>query len=307
MKPDWLVIVNPNAGMRKGKKDWKTISKLLGDKNISYEFVTTTHKYHAIALAKEGIEAGYRKIIAVGGDGTLNEVANGILSQQVIPSSEIKLGMITVGTGNDWAKMYKIPGNYKAAISIIAREKSSLQDVGKVSYFNNDERGTRFFVNVAGMGFDAQVALKTNNQKEKGQGNAFSYLINIFSTLLSHREKQSEIIIDGKSIKAEVFSMNVGICRYNGGGMMQTPNAVPDDGLLDVTIIRKVGRFYVVRNVKKLYDGSFIKLPEVSTHQGKNVHISGPKRIYLEVDGESLGHSPFEFDILPKAINVIVP
>jgi YegS/Rv2252/BmrU family lipid kinase len=224
-----------------------------------------------------------------------------------VPSQEIKLAMITVGTGNDWAKMYKIPGNYKAAIGIIHREKSSLQDVGTVSFYNEAEKGERFFVNVAGMGFDAQVAMKTNKQKEEGKGNAFSYLINIFSTLFSHREKTSEISIDSKTIKAEVFSMNVGICKYNGGGMMQTPNAIPDDGLLDVTIIRKVSRMYVVRNVKKLYDGSFINLPEVSTHQGKNVRITGPKKIYLEVDGESLGHSPFEFGILPKSICIVVP
>ena len=307
MKSDWLVIVNPNAGNRKGKKDWNIISSLLTLHNISFDSVFTTEKHHAIRLAKEGVENGYRKIISLGGDGTHNEVANGILQQTTVPSHMVKLAMIMVGTGNDWARTYDIPLSYKSSVEIIQRENSFRQDAGIVTYYRGETKESRYFVNVAGMGFDALVAHKTNLQKEAGKGNAFSYLLNIFSSLFSHKERKTEILIDGQSIKAEVFSMNVGICKYNGGGMKQTPNAVPDDGLLDVTIIRKVSPFYVIRNVKKLYNGSFIHLPEVSTHRGESVVISGQKQIFLEVDGESMGHSPFEFGILPKAISIIVP
>ena len=97
-----------------------------------------------------------------------------------------------------------------------------------------------------------------------------------------------------------------GKIKYNGGGMKQLPNAIPDDGLLDLTVIKKIGKAKIVRNIKNLYDGSFIDLPEVLTLRGKTVKIDSMPKIYVEADGESLGHSPITFTIIPKSVNILL-
>lgn len=306
MNKEWLVIVNPNAGLRKGEKDWKKISGLMVEHDIRFRSIFTEHRNHALLLAEKYINMGFRNIIVVGGDGTFNEVVNGIFNQKKYPTTEINLGLIPVGTGNDWGRMFHIPEKYKDAVKTIIKKRLFIQDVGKVTYFNSENVKHRYFVNVAGMGFDAMVAQKTNRQKDKGKGGPLSYFYNIFTSLFSYKYKPYEVTIDEKKISGRVFSMNVGICKYNGGGMMQVPFAVPDDGLLDLTVINKVGKMTIIRHVKDLYDGSFVKLPQVETFRGKNIVINSRTRIFMEADGESLGHSPFKFEIVPKSLKVIV-
>ncbi len=306
MKNSWLVIVNPNAGRRKAEKDWNTIENALKSEGFQFKHVFTKEKLHAISLTIEYIQKDYKKFIAVGGDGTLNEVVNGIFSQTLVPTTEITLGMITIGTGNDWGRMYKIPTNYSEAIKLIKREKTFIQDVGLINYSQSGEKKQRYFANMAGMGFDAQVAKRTNKQKDEGKGGAFSYLLNIFTALWNHINKHVNIKIDNHSFKCKMFTMSVGICKYNGGGMMQAPAAIPDDGLLDFAVIKNISKFKIIRNIMKLYDGSYTTLPEVNTFQGKEIEVRAKKEIFLEADGESLGHTPFQFQIIPKSIRVVV-
>jgi YegS/Rv2252/BmrU family lipid kinase len=303
---EWLVIVNPNAGRRKVENDWRLISSLLVKNDIPFRSIFTEHRNHAVKLSKKYIEAGFRKIIVVGGDGTFNETINGVFTQQRFIPSEITLGMIPVGTGNDWARMFHVPSQYKGAIRVIKNGQTFIQDVGKVNYFIDNQALDRYFVNMTGMGFDALVAEKTNKQKERGKGGPLSYFYNIFTSLFSFKNTSYEIMIDDQKVKGQVFSMNVGICKYNGGGMMQLPFADPADGLLDVTVINKIGRFKVIQNVKKLYDGSFTKLPQVKTYQGKKISVVSTRKLYIEADGESLGHTPLTFEVLPRSLSVIV-
>jgi YegS/Rv2252/BmrU family lipid kinase len=305
---NWMVIINPNAGIRKGEKDWEKIYNLLNHSGLNFEFTFTTHKEHAIALTTKFIKKGFRNFIVVGGDGTLNEVVNGMFIQKNIPTEEFLIAMIPVGTGNDWCRMFNISFKYVEAIEIICRNNIFLQDVGKVSYYNSSTSKRRFFVNVAGMGYDAEVAAKTNKDKERGRGGPFSYLKNLFSSLLFYKYTDTEIKIDNsaESYKNKTFSLSVGICKYNGGGMKQLPNAIPDDGLLDLTLIKKLGKFSVIKEVKNLYDGSFIKHPKVQTFVGKLFQIESKPPVNLEVDGESLGHSPFTFEIIPQSLRVVV-
>jgi YegS/Rv2252/BmrU family lipid kinase len=303
---EWFVIVNPNAGRRKAEKDWKQIASHLVRYEIPFKSVFTEHRNHAVKLVKKYIEAGFKKIIVVGGDGTFNETVNGVFSQNRFAPTEITLGIIPIGTGNDWARMFHIPFHYKMAVRIIKEGVTFLQDVGKVNYYTDKILQERFFVNMTGMGFDAMVAEKTNKQKDRGKGGPFSYMINIFTSLFSFKNVQYEILVDDKRVRGAVFSMNVGICKFNGGGMMQLPYADPADGLLDITVINKVGRLTVIRNVKNLYDGSFVKIPQVNTYQGKTVTVESNRKMYLEADGESLGHTPFRFEVLPRSLKVII-
>ena len=302
----WLFIINPNAGNGRGERDWPVIRELIDKTNIPYTHVMTQARGHAIDLVQEHIPLGFRRIIVVGGDGTLNEVLNGIMNQQEVPVEACVLGMIPVGTGNDWCRMFHIPFDYPQAIAILQRGKTFVQDIGKVTYTYHDQLQVRYFMNVAGMGYDALVAKKTNLFKEKGRGGPFTYLYFVFASLLQYRFMDMVIEIDGKILfKGDLFSMNIGICKYNGGGMMQVPYAIPDDGLMDVTLIKRASKLVVIRHVKKLYNGSHIALPMVETFRGKVIRIRSTGKIYLETDGESLGHSPFTYEILPTFLRVI--
>jgi YegS/Rv2252/BmrU family lipid kinase len=302
----WLIIVNPNAGARKGAKDWSRISEYLNEADLPHICVLTEHRDHANKITMEFIEKGFRNIAVVGGDGTMNEVVNGIFMQKEICSSDITLGMIPVGTGNDWSRMFGIPFDYKGAIEILKKKKTFMQDVGKIQYFKKEEPHVRYFMNIAGMGYDALVAKKANLSKEKGKGGPLSYFVFIFTGLLQYKFVDAVIEIDDQQVfKGEIFSMNVGICKYSGGGMIQVPFAIPDDGLFDITLIKKAPKWLVIRYANKLYDGTLVNLDFVNTFKGKNVRIRSTGKLYLEADGESLGNSPFVYEILPKSLRIV--
>lgn len=302
----WLVIVNPNAGVKKGMRDWPSILELLRKEQFDFTQVITLHRNHADHLAVKYISEGYRNIIVVGGDGTMNEVVNGIFTQKTCPTGDVTLGMIPVGTGNDWCRSFGIPFNYAEAVHILQRKKAVLQDTGMISYFRKEVHHTRYFMNIAGMGYDALVARKTNMLKEKGRGGPMSYFYFIFSSLFQFKFPEAIVEVDDQQVfRGEIFSMNVGICKYNGGGMMQVPFAVPDDGLFDVTLIQKAPKWMVMLYARKLYDGSLVKLDFVKTFRGKTVRIRSAGKIFLEADGESLGYSPFVYEILPRSLRVI--
>ena len=302
----WMIIVNPNAGVQKGTKEWPKIHRIIEKEGVDHDFLLTEHKDHAIHLARKSIEKGYRKIVVVGGDGTLNEVLNGIFLQQTCPVQDIIMGMIPIGTGNDWCRMFNVPFEYEGAVKLLKQQNTFVQDVGKVSYQKKDQTYDRYFMNVTGMGYDALVAKKTNLFKEKGHGGPLTYLWFVFASLFQYKFLDAVIEVDGNpEFKGEIFSMNVGICKYNGGGMMQVPNAIPDDGLLDMTLIVKAPKWLVIRHTSKLYNGTLINLDIVKTFRGKTIRIRSTRKIYLEADGESLGHTPFTYEILPKALRVV--
>jgi YegS/Rv2252/BmrU family lipid kinase len=301
----WMVIVNPNAGNGKGNKDWDKISDLMKKAGLSFDVEFTQRKGHAINLTLESLSSGFRKIITVGGDGTLNEVVNGVFTNKSCPPAEIILASIPVGTGNDWGRMFGIPLDYEKAIKIIGDNKTLLHDIGTISFFNSDEKNTRYFINIAGLGFESVVVIKTNIQKDKGHGGKLIYFYNLLTSLLSYKNTKAEIIIDGEITHADIFSLNVGNGRYCGGGMRQTPRAIPTDGLLDVTIINGMGKFEIIRNLKILYNGRILQHPKIDGYKCKNIKVSSETAMYIEADGESLGQTPAEFGIIPEALKIV--
>lgn len=306
----WLAIVNPNSGNQKIGKDWKKIGDILQKEKINFEAVFTERKGHALEISAKYIREGWKNIIIAGGDGTFNEVVNGIFRQDRFPTQDITIGLILAGTGNDWGRMYGIPADYTQAIRIIKKGRTFLQDAGVVSYYQENKEQVRYFANMAGIGYDALVAHKTNKLKERGRSGTILYLFNLVTGLFEFKHKNIEVLIDDNLVfNDNVFSMSIGICSYNGGGMKQLPNAIPDDGLLDVTLIKETRKMEVVRNIKRLYDGSFVSLPMIEVFTGKTVTVKTMQghSVYLEADGESLGHSPMQFGIVPKSLCLIIP
>ncbi|MDP2338387.1 MAG: diacylglycerol kinase family lipid kinase [Bacteroidota bacterium] len=304
-KIKWFVILNPHAGSGRGKKDQAEILKRLHKSDFHFELAVSEFPKHTIQLAIQAITKGYRNLIVAGGDGTLNEAVNGIFSQTVCPPEEITIGMIPVGTGNDWIKTFGIPNQYKSAVKILKHGKTMLQDVGRITFNENDSVKTCYFANMAGFGFDAMVAEKSNRLKDKGRKGISLYMQALGASLLKYQTAKTRVIIDGREIDELIFTASIGIGKYNGGGMMQAPGAVPDNGLFQVTIIRKIGLFGILRNLGGLYSGAYIKDRRVSSFMANKVAISAEKNIAGEADGEILGDNKFEIDLLSQKLNVI--
>lgn len=186
---------------KKGGKDWPRIASLLKKYGLEYQEYFTTGRHDAIDIARD----------------------------------RIIVGMITAGTGNDWGRMYRIPRDYESAIRTILEKKISLQDAGVVNYIHEGTQAYRYFVNMAGIGFDAFVTMRSNRLKDNGMSCSLVYLYNILTSQYKYRHSHANVMVDEQQFKDHVFSISIGIGKYCGGGMMQTPRAVVDDGLFDVT------------------------------------------------------------------------
>ncbi len=303
----WFVIVNPVAGSGKGLQDFPQISKLLRDNGIVHDAVFTEHKCHAAELTVSAVRQGYRKIIVVGGDGTLNEVVNGLFIQKAAEPKEILLAVIAVGTGNDWVRTFGIPSHYSEAIRAIREGRSFLQDVGSVTYTESQYTQTRYMANVAGLGFDAFVISVFNHLTAKGYRNRWMYPYSILKSYFGYKSSGTRIEVDGRTVFNDLlFSTAIGICKFNGGGIQQLPNAVADDGLLDLTIIRPIHWWHIIFRLKKLFNGRIYDIGHVIHEQGKRVKIISVPDIRLEADGELFGGTPVEFNIIPSAVRVVV-
>ncbi|MCB9232199.1 MAG: diacylglycerol kinase family lipid kinase [Bacteroidia bacterium] len=302
----WTCIVNPCAGSGRGARHWEKISQLLRREGIPYEVLQTQHSGHAEALASQAIHRGDRKIVAVGGDGTSSEVANGILRQEAVNPLEVKMAVIPVGTGNDWGRTIGIPSHYIAAMRLLKKEKTIVTDVGTVRWKVDGKPRMRYFVNIAGMGFEAYAGVRINEKKNKGNAGKIAYLSGLVSALGSYHALPVKVVMEGISLKRDIFTMAIGICQYNGGGMRQCPQAIYNDGLLDVTIIDRVSKFKVVANLPRIFTGSFVRLNEVNQFRTQSVSVICKENFLLEIDGENIGHGPAEFGILPQALRVVV-
>lgn len=300
-----LVILNPHAGARKGARDRETIVGLLLEYKLSYKLAISEYPGHITALSQKYIEDGCRNILVAGGDGSLNEVVNGIFAQKTVDPSEITVGMLPVGTGNDWIRTFGIPDNYRQALSIFKQGKTVLQDVGSIRFKENGQVKERYFANMAGFGFDAVVADKVNRLKDAGWSGIKLYLWALLYSYVKYNTRRMTIVVDGQSYEDLIFTCSIGIGKYNGGGMMQSPAAVPNNGEFNITMIRKISIWGILRNLAGLYSGKYVRDHRVSATVGKHVQITSQRNIPGEADGEKLGTSDYKIEIIPHKLRVI--
>ena len=309
MIDEWYVIANPTAGNGKVKKDWPAIEEKLMTSLPVGEVGFTAYRGHAIHLAQQALNAGYKKIIAIGGDGTNHEVINGIMWQNSVDRSSILYALIPVGTGNDWIKTYGIPNSIDGAIQIIQQGHYRFQDVGLATYHKHGKQLSRYFVNVAGMAYDGYICQKME-AKPEAISNKFSYLWLVFKCLFQYKLRKAKVLIDGeRKVSGKFYTINVGICKYSGGGMQFVPHAVPDDGLLALTTAGELSKLGVLLNTPRFYNGKVGQHPKVETYQCTTIDVEADEDMptLLEADGEYLGTTPVHFQLIPKAIKVIVP
>jgi YegS/Rv2252/BmrU family lipid kinase len=303
----WFVIVNPVSGFGKVKKEWQDISEELKAQGVDYEFEFTTAQAKGDEIAYKAISNGYRKLICVGGDGHLHDIVNGVLAQSYVPSTDITIGMISQGTGNDWIKTNGIPKDIKKAIAVIKQGKTYIQNAGLARSYRNGQAASRYFHNFAGVGFDAYVVQNTINSKGYGQ---IAYLLVMLKSLFSYQKPVLRITLDDRIIETKTYLTLSGIGKFGGGGMKLTPDAQPDGDAFNVSVAKDFSKLDVFRYIGKLYDGSFIHLDKAESHMSKHVRIeviSSVDEVYMEADGDMMGTGPFEISLVPHALRVVIP
>ncbi len=304
----WFVVINPVAGGGRGLVDWPYISKLLRDNHIVHEYAFTERRYHATELAVEAVVAGFRRLIVVGGDGTLHEVVNGLFIQKEVPPLDVLLAVVGVGSGNDWMRMFGVPRKFSEAVRAIVEGNSFLQDVGRVTYHEASYRQSRYFANGAGLGFDAfTIKMYQRFAGRRFRFGKWIYIRSIVRALAQFRSSGIKVAVDGVEVVNDlVFSASIGIGKFSGGGLMQVPGAIADDGLFDVTVIRAMGVLRVLFNFRALFNGKIYDVPRVTNYRGRHIRFDSSPEVLVEADGELLGNTPVEFEIIDRAIRVIV-
>jgi len=299
MESHWFVVANPISGQGRAMRHRHEIEAVLRRHGLSFDFRISEHPGHTIDLVREAVAAGRRRILAVGGDGTVNEAVNGIFRQRAVPTAEITLGVLPIGTGNDWARTHRIPKDYAELAALMASGASRMHDVGVAAFADG---AVRHFINVAGIGFDAHVVASLPDRTL----GPLAYLVGLARGLLTYQAAPLELESGGRTIDTRAFVLFFAIGRYCGSGMNVAPQAAVDDGCFDITLIRDLSRWEVLKSLRRLFDGTLLTHPKVfALREAEALVRAGP--VPVEADGELIGLAPVRFSILPRALRVVAP
>lgn len=286
-----LFIVNPKAGSGKALKVSAQIQERLKNFKKEYEIVYTKGPEHAISIAREAINS-FAKIVSVGGDGTLNEVVNGIAGSRAI------LGVVPAGTGNDFAKTIYPTLNIDDIIKTITDGEVKSIDIGKC---NN-----KYFINIASAGIDAEIAHRVQRARKSVSGK-FVYLSALFKTLVSYKGIDFNIKLDDVSFQSNTLLITASNGKYYGGGMLPTPDADIKDGYFDVCHIKNLNKIKIVALLYKFIKGNHIDLKEVTIYKTKRLTIQSEQKFFVNIDGENLETNEANFEIYKDFINIVLP
>ena len=308
-KSTLFFIVNPRAGSGKTMCEWLPAEKELERAGVRYVTAMTDHKRHATSLAMEACQQGYRKIIAVGGDGSLHEVFNGICrwcENSNCDISDFYIGVIPIGSGNDWIKSLGVEKDARAALECVCRSEYRMMDVIRV-----ESSGSRvcYMANVGGTGFDSHVCLRVNSQKESGRRGKLIYLNSLIYTIATLRSIRVACYADGKMVfSGDCYSIALGNGRYSGSGMRQVPAAEIDDSLVDYLIIPRLPMGRIMLEAPRLFTGTINESRYVISGQCKSFKVmplDSESEDVLELDGELEGRLPMSVEVLPSRIRVM--
>ena len=304
-----VAILNPKAAGGRTLKVWPGIAALLQKRFGGVQERFTSHPQHATELARSAIEAGHNLVIAVGGDGTINEVANGFLRDDKPVRPEAVLGIIPIGTGGDFRRTLQLPSEIDKAVEVIAAGRTMTIDVGRVRLNGYDGVPVeRYFVNVVSLGMGGDVSKRAQNfLSPLGGGVAFLYAT--LEVFLTYRAKHVRLQLDDTPLDEKFWITNIAIGngRYHGGGMHPCPTAVLDDGQFEVTTIDRLNMFELVRDLPVLYSDDIYQHAKVRHFRASKVVAQSAETTRIEVDGEALGTLPLEVQLLPRVLPVIVP
>jgi YegS/Rv2252/BmrU family lipid kinase len=302
-----VFVVNPASDHGGTGRAWPAIAAAARGRGLEVVERLTEAPGHATALVREALAAGEELIVAVGGDGTVNEVANGFCDERGEPlPTAAALAVVERGTGCDFIRTYRIPKSTGAAVALIADGRRRRIDLGRARYEGAAGSETRLFANVASCGMTGDVARRANASSNRFGGTA-GFLWATAAAFGAWQNVPFRVSVDG--VDRSLLANDV-VCangRYFGGAIRIAPYAEPDDGLLDVLLIGDVSKVDLALNLGRLYRGTLGEHPKVLALRGREVVCEPARALPVEIDGEQPGTTPIRFDVVPAALSLVVP
>ena len=253
-------------------------------------------------LARSAAEGGATLLVAVGGDGTVNEIVNGIAGLRTV-----ELAVIARGTGWDFVRTYGIPRRLDKAVAIARQGRTREVDVGRAVYRGSDgSEASAYFANIASVGMSGAIARRAN-VTSKALGGKVAYLWATLAVFFRWRSGELAVTVDGEKRSARMHDVVVANGRYFGGGMEICPDAAPDDGVFDVLLIGDLTKRDLLLTLPKTYRGTHLPHPKAEVLRGSSVSVEAPEPVPIELDGEQPGTTPVRFELVPRALRLRVP
>lgn len=309
MNESWYIIINVRAGSGKTMSEWMPAERILQRSSVPYISAYTEYRKHAVKLAREAAEKGYRKILAVGGDGTLHEVFSGVMQfcdANSVNPSDFYIGVAPIGSGNDWIKSMGVPHDTQEVAGLMIRSSFGRMDVVRMFH---GEGEVSYMANVGGVGFDSHVCDRVNWQKEMGKRHTMIYFLGLRHTVMHLKAIRVKVLADGKeAFCGPCLSIAMGNGKYSGGGMCQVPDAKINDGLLDAMIVPQMGLPTIFKEMPKLLTESINgsdQLVFVKCRELQILPLDEASYDIFEVDGEVEGKLPLTVRVANQQINAL--
>jgi YegS/Rv2252/BmrU family lipid kinase len=292
-----VFLVNPASGNGATGKRWAELAHRAAGLGLDAETQYSERPNHLIELAAT---TDADVVVAVGGDGTMNEVVNGLMQRD---GERPVLAVIPLGTGMDFVRTYGIPSRFGEAVRVAAGDATRTIDVGRVEH----AQGVRYFANVGSVGMSAAVAQRANGMS-KALGGKATFFYALTRVFLEWQNTPITVDLDdGTRRESRMHDVIVANGRWHGGAMQLAPDAAPDDGEFDIVLIGDVNKRDFVTTAPKIYKGTYLSHPKVELLRSRSVSVAAPERLPIELDGEQVGTTPARFEVVPGALRVRVP
>jgi YegS/Rv2252/BmrU family lipid kinase len=305
--PGTVVVVNPHSAGRKTEKRWPQLREIIHEVYGPFEVRFTDKPGSATTLTREALKSGAELVVAMGGDGTINEVVNGFFdgTRAIAPSAAF--GVLPAGTGGDFVKSLGTSRDIRTAADALRRATARAIDVGRLTFVGNDgSQQIRHFINVASFGIGGLVD-KYVNESSKALGGTLSFALATLKAGLDYKNANVRVVIDGAPPReGRIYNIAVANGRYFGGGMMIAPDARIDDGLFDVITLGDFQFTDLLLRGLDVYTGKHLKNPKVTVHRARRVEASATngEPVLLDVDGEAPGRLPATFEVVPGGLRI---
>lgn len=297
------VILNPKAGNGRALKLWPDLSRQC-DFLKPFEKEVTQKPGHMTELTRNALKAGFERILVVGGDGSFTEALNGFFDEDKPINPNARLGTLPLGSGSDFLKTFGI-FSVQDALESLKKNKLISCDVGQVTYVDKQHKAkTQLFFNISSFGCAGEIVDRVN-RSEKWLGPTLTYFGIMAHTFLTYKNPKVELELNGYEKKEAVIN-NLFVCngKYSGSGMMWGPRAKVTDQKLDLTIVTDIPKLQGILNMQKIYQGKVLEMPGVEYAQCESLKASSKEKVYLEVDGDTVGTLPATFRIFPHKISL---
>ncbi|MGD0189228.1 MAG: diacylglycerol kinase family protein [Rhizomicrobium sp.] len=307
-----FIVVNPSSGAGRTAREWPAIEKALRAAYPQMTLAITRRPGDATRLVRHALNEGHHEIVAVGGDGTINEAVNGFFDVNGAVLPDAVFGFITSGTGGDFRKTFGLAAGYDAAITRLREAPIRAIDVGRVSCLTlTGQPCIRYFANIASFGLSGVIVNAVNRSRfAKLFGGSFPFAFHSAAAMLTYRDRAVRIRVDGDYDEiASISTVAIANGQFFGGGMHVAPDAKPDDGMFDVVIMGGMPKLRALAEMQKIYTGEHLKNPAVRAVRGRKI-MAAPvaetrgRAVLIEVDGECAGRLPATFELLPRALNL---